>query len=104
MAAIMILQLPIRSGSYVEFGTSKMWYKRSDCIAILYGNRVIILTTSWDACISRLTAAILNFRLPLLSDNILLSVIELVILEHMERAFGISILSRLQAEIHAFPI
>jgi len=46
--------------------------------------------------------AILDFRLPLTSDNIPLSAIELAILENMVGASGISILSCLQAEIHAF--
>jgi len=48
--------------------------------------------------------AILDFRLPLTSDNILLSAIELAILENIVGAFGISILLCLQAEIHAFPV
>jgi len=42
-----------------------------------------------------------DFRFPFTSDNILLSAIELAILENMVGAFGISILSCLQAEIHA---
>jgi len=49
-------------------------------------------------------AAILDFRLLLTSDNILLSAIELAILENMVGAFGISIWSCLQAEIHAHPV
>jgi len=48
--------------------------------------------------------AILDFRLPLMLDNIPLSAIELAILENMVGAFDISILLCLQAEIHAFPI
>jgi len=49
-------------------------------------------------------AAILDFRLPLTSDNISLSAIELVILENMVGALGISIISYLQAEILALPV
>jgi len=48
--------------------------------------------------------AILDFRLPLMLDNIPLSAIELAILENMVGAFGILILSCLQAETHAFPV
>jgi len=38
----------------------------------------------------------LDFRIPLMSDNILLSAIELAILENMVGGFGISILLSLQ--------
>jgi len=51
-----------------------------------------------------LTAAILDFRILLTSDNIFLSAIELAILENMVGAFWILILSYLQAEIHALPV
>jgi hypothetical protein len=67
-------------------------------------NRESIVSTSWDTCTSGLQAAILDFWLPLTSDNILLSAIELAVLENMVVAFGISILSCLQAEIHALPV
>jgi len=60
------------------------------------------MSTSWDTCISGLAAAILDFRLT--SNNILRSAIELAILENMVGAFGISILSYLQAEIQAHPV
>jgi len=60
--------------------------------------------TNWDTCISGIAAAILDFRLPFTSDNILFSAIELTILENMVGAFGISILSRQQTEIHAIPV
>jgi len=62
------------------------------------------MSISWDTCISGLAAAILDFRLPLTSDYIFFSAIELAILENMVGAFEISILSCLQAEIHAFPV
>jgi len=62
------------------------------------------MSTSWDTCISGWAAAILDFRFPLTLNNILLSAIELAILENMVGAFGISILSYLQAEIHALPV
>jgi len=62
------------------------------------------MSTSCDTCISGLAAAILDFRLPLAFNNILLSAIELAILENMVGAFGISILLCLQAEIHALPV
>jgi len=57
-----------------------------------------------DTSISGLTAAILDFLLPHTSDNIFLSAIELAIFENMVCAVGISILSCLQAEIHALPV
>jgi len=63
-----------------------------------------LLTTSCDTCIFGLTAVILDFRLPLTSDIIPISAIELAILENMVGAFELSILSCLQAEIHAFPV
>jgi len=62
------------------------------------------MSTSGDTCISGLAAVILDFRLPLTLDNILLSAIEFVIIENMVGIFGISILSCLQAEIHALPV
>jgi len=46
----------------------------------------------------------MEFRLPPTPDNILLSAIELAILENMVGAFGISIRLCLQAEIHAFAV
>jgi len=49
--------------------------------------------TNWDTCISGIAAAILDFRLLLMLDNILLSAIELAILENMVDAYEISILS-----------
>jgi len=77
MAAFMNLQLPVRSGSVgllavviLSLGPRKCGYKRSDRVAIFYGNRVILLTTRCDTFISGLTAAILDFRLPYTADNI----------------------------------
>jgi len=54
------------------------------------------MSTSWDTCISGLAAAILHFRLPLTLDNILLSAIELAILENMVGAleFGQTLAQR----------
>jgi len=48
--------------------------------------------------------ALLDIRLPITSVSILFSVVELAILENTVDAFGTSILSCLQAEIHAFPV
>jgi len=104
MAAIMNLQLPVRSAVLavvvLSLRTRKCGYKCSDHIAILYRNKFIILTTRF----SGLSAAIWDFRLSLTSDNILLSTIELAILENIVGAYGILILSYLQAEIHALPV
>jgi len=108
MTALMNLQLPVRSGSvgnsYVECGLRKCRYKRSNCFSILYGNIIVILTTSWEKCISSLAAAILDFRLPLISHNFIFSAIQSAILENIVCSFVISIPSCLQAQIHAFPV
>jgi len=57
-----------------------------------------------ETCISGLTAAVLDFWLPLMLDNMLHIAIELAILENLVGAFGISILSWLQAEIYTLQV
>ena len=60
------------------------------------------MTGGPDHC--KQTTAILDFRLPPMSDNIVFSAIEFGIFKNVVVALGISILSCLQIEIHAVPV
>ena len=60
--------------------------------------------TSRDKSTSVLQAAILGFRLPLTSDSVGSSSIEMLDPENVELAFEIAFLSSLQAEIKVLPV
>jgi len=68
-----------------------------------------IMTTSWDTYPSGLTAAILDFRLPLTSNSIRYRSTEMLDLEHVEIAVEISLLLEISllswawAEIYDIP-
>ena len=75
------------------------WVARPRKYGCSIWNFVPIPSTSWDLSTSGLDAAILDFRLPVLSDSIQATCIDLPDPKNMGLAFGISFLSHLQAEI-----